>query len=373
MKSEVVTELDRLEAFGPGWDELARTCSRPRSSPAWTLAWYRRALPPHARIWAVIITDGDTVIGAAPFFVLRTGFGFYRYELAAPMLHGVEPLAAPGRERDVGEVIGGLLASAEPTPDIVSLDWGLADAPVAEAIGNGWPTARRAIVAGPPFPAPRVMHGGADFDTWLRQRSAKFRKSLRNDRNRLRAAGFEHRMSSLASDIIERLPATQRLYEYRRAARGGSGPIFDTTFTAVVSEAIANSDAGRIRLSTLERPGHVIASVLIISAGRESTAWIAGFDEQWAHCSPTRVNLTLCVEDSITRGDELFDLGSGGQSYKYRLTEDETFRQHRSLSRRGLRPFHTPAQLLPFEARQAIVGSLGRLRSSAVRRVRARR
>ena len=85
------------------------------------------------------------------------------------------------------------------------------------------------------------------------------------------------------------------------------------------------------------------------------------------------MNLTLCVEDSITRGDELFDLGSGGQSYKYRLTEDETFRQHRSLSRRGLRPFHTPAQLLPFEARQAIVGSLGRLRSSAVRRVRARR
>ena len=278
-----------------------------------------------------MITDRNTVIGTAPLFVLRTGFGFYRYELAAPMLHGVEPLATPGREQEIGETIGGLLASAAPTPDIVSLDWGLADAPVAVAIGNGWPRARRAVMAGVPFPAPRVIHGGANFDTWLGQRSTKFRKSLRNDRNRLRAAGFEHRMSSRASDIIERLPDTQRLYEYRRAARGGSGPVFDATFTAVVSEAIATSETGRIRLSTLERPGRVIASALIISAGRESTAWIAGFDEEWAHCSPTRVNLTLCVEDSITRGDELFDLGSGGQSYKYRLTEDETFRQHRSL------------------------------------------
>jgi CelD/BcsL family acetyltransferase involved in cellulose biosynthesis len=373
MNTEVVTELDRLEEFAPGWDELAHACSRPRSSPAWTLAWYRRALPPNTGIWAVIVKDRDAVVGTAPFFVLRTGFGFYRYELAAPMLHGVEPLAAPGREREVGETIGGLLASATPVPDIVSLDWGLADAPVAVAMGNGWPMSRRHVVAGAPFPAPRVIHGGGDFDAWLRQRSTKFRKSLRNDRNRLRAAGFEHRTWSQASDIMDRIPDTQRLYEYRRAARGGSGPTFDTTFAAVVSDAIAHSEEGRIRLSTLERPGQVIASALIISAGHESTAWIAGFDEEWAHCSPTRVNLTLCIEESITRGDEVFDLGSGGQSYKYRLTEDQTLRQHRSLSRRGLTPFHTPAQLLPFEARQAIVRSVGRLRSATVRRVRARR
>jgi hypothetical protein len=327
-------------------------------------------LPSHADIWALILTDHGEVIGTAPFFVVRTGFGFYRYELAAPMLHGVEPLSAPGREQEVGEMIGVVLASSTPTPDIISLDWGMADAPIAVAISAGWPRPQPAVVAGAPFPAPRVVHGGRDFDTWLQQRSAKFRKSLRNDRNRLRAAGFEHRMSVDASDILDRLQDTQRLYEYRRSARGGTGPTFDTTFMHVVSDAVANSEPGRVRLSTLERPGQIVASALVLSAGDESTAWIAGFDEEWAHVSPTRVNLTLCVQESMERGDAVFDLGSGGQSYKYRLTEDQTLRQHRVLSRRGLWPLHTPAQLLPFEARQAMVRSLSRLRSSALGRVR---
>jgi CelD/BcsL family acetyltransferase involved in cellulose biosynthesis len=173
-----------------------------------------------------------------------------------------------------------------------------------------------------------------------------------------------------ASDILERLPDTQRLYEYRRSARGGTGPPFDATFMEVVSDAVVNSDPGRVRLSTLERPGHIIASALVISAGHESTAWLAGFDQEWAHVSPTRVNLTLCIEESMERGDALFDLGSGGQAYKYRLTEDQTLRQHRVLSRRGLWPLHTPVQLVPFEARQAMVRSVARLRSSVLRRVR---
>ena len=110
MQAEVVTSVARLEEYESGWDALAVACRRPRAAPAWTLAWFRHGLPADALIRTVIISDGTVVVGTAPFFVTRTGAGFYRYSPAAPILNGVVPLAWPGREEEVGEAIGAALA-----------------------------------------------------------------------------------------------------------------------------------------------------------------------------------------------------------------------------------------------------------------------
>jgi CelD/BcsL family acetyltransferase involved in cellulose biosynthesis len=363
MKAEIVTELDRLEELAPGWDALAVACHRPRSAPAWTVAWFRHALPPGALIRTVIVSDNDSVIGTAPFYVTRTGFGFYRFDLAAPMLHGVEPLCLPGRDEEVGEAIGAALAATAPTPDIVSLPWMAAGSLLPRAVRTGWARPRPALIDEHQFPSPRVMVAGRDFETWLGERSKKFRQSFRYDHRRLAAAGFEHRVSTDTTDILERLPDMQRLYERRRATRGGSGPAFDGAFMDVVSGAVPRSGTGRVRLSTIERPGEVIATDLIINGGGESSFWLSGFDEAWAQLGPNRVNLAMCIGDSMQRDDAVFDLGPGAEPYKYRFTEDEVMLQGRVLSRRGLRPFHTPAQLLPFGARQAAASLVGRLRS----------
>ena len=114
--TRVVDDLESLERFASGWDALAVACRRPRSTPAFTVAWYRHALPPGARIRAVLVTDGDDVVGTAPFYVVRTKFGLCRYELAAPVLFGVEPLFAPGREEEVAAAIGLALARPNPCP-----------------------------------------------------------------------------------------------------------------------------------------------------------------------------------------------------------------------------------------------------------------
>jgi CelD/BcsL family acetyltransferase involved in cellulose biosynthesis len=178
------------------------------------------------------------------------------------------------------------------------------------------------------------------------------------------AAGFDHRMSTETADILDRLPDMQRLYERRRAARNGAGPPFDDTFMAVVSEAVTRSENGRVRLSTIERPGEVIATDFVMSAGHESSFWLSGFDDAWAHMSPGQVNVVLCVEESMQRGDEVFDMGPGTERYKYRFTSDVATLQSHLLLRRGLWPLHTPAQFLPFGARQAVGRLVGRLRGS---------
>ena len=119
-----------------------------------------------------------------------------------------------------------------------------------------------------------------------------------------------------------------------------------------------------MRLSTIERPGEVVATDMVMSAGHESSFWLSGFDDAWANMSPGQVNVVLCVEESMQRGDEVFDMGPGTEPYKYRFTADEAMLQGHLLVRRGLRPFHTPAQLLPFGARQAAGRFVGRLRRS---------
>jgi CelD/BcsL family acetyltransferase involved in cellulose biosynthesis len=360
-----VSDLGRLESFVAGWDALAVVCHRPRSAPALVLGWYRHSLAPGALMRVVVVTDGDVVVGVAPFYVARSGFGFYRYELAAPVLHGVEPLCSPGRHEEVGEEMAIALAACHPAPDVVSLDWLPAGSPLPRALSAGWRRPRPAVVEGHSFPAPRVLITGRDFESWLAERSKTFRKSFRSDLRKLVAEGFEFRVSTDAADIAKRLPDLQALYERRRAARGGSGPHFDGAFMAMLSEAADRSAPDRMILSTMERPGEVIAADLLLSAGGETSAWFGGFDEGWAHESPGRANVVLSIQDAIRRGDDIFDLGPGAEPYKYGFTDDEATLRGCVLSRRGLRPFHTPAQLLPFAARQQGAKLVGRLRRSA--------
>ena len=135
-----------LKGYAAGWDALAVERRRPRSAPAWSLAWYRHALPTGALIRALVVTEGTAVIAVVPFFVVRTGFGFYRYEPAAPELHGVEPLCAAGRDEEAGEAIATALATCDPLPDIVSLDWLPAGSPLPQLVRSAWPRPRPAII-----------------------------------------------------------------------------------------------------------------------------------------------------------------------------------------------------------------------------------
>ena len=118
---------------------------------------------------------------------------------------------------------------------------------------------------------------------------------------------------------------------------------------AVVAEAVTHSPSGRVRLSTIERPGEVVATDMVMSAGHESSFWLSGFDDAWANMSPGQVNVVLCVEESMQRGDEVFDMGPGTEPYKYRFTADDVILQGPGPGRAGacvpstLRPSSCPS------------------------------
>ena len=363
MFARVLTDVDSLTQFVPGWDALAVQCRRPRSAPVFALAWYRHGLPSKGEQRTVVITEGDEVLGTAPFYVERTGFGFHQYNMAAPVLFGVEPLFAPGREEEIAWAVGHALAHAEPVPDVVFLDSLPQGSSWPTFIREGWPRPRPALVSPHSFPWSHITLGDGGFEGWFGERSGRFRKHFRSQYRKLSAEGFKHLVSVDARDISERLAALRRCYETRRASRGGTGHPFDDRVMAIVAEVAEKlSGSGRLRLATIERPGEVIAADLMVSAGGHTSGWLTGFDEAWAHRSPNFVCMVLSVEDAARVGDTTYDLGSGSYSYKRRFTDDEPIFENSLLVRRGLRPFHTPAQLLPYGTRQAMGRVLGRLK-----------
>ncbi len=204
-----------------------------------------------------------------------------------PLLFGVEPLFAPGREEEIAASVGLALAHAQPVPDTVFLDSLPQGSSLPALIGKGWPRPHPEVISTHSFPWSHVHLEDGGFDGWLQRRSAKFRQHFRYDYRKVQAAGFEHKVSVDAHDISDRLLDFRRLYEARRASRDGAGPAFDDRFQAVVAEAADRlSGTGRLRLATIEKPGEVIAADLIVSAGGHASLWYTGFDDAWAHLSP---------------------------------------------------------------------------------------
>jgi CelD/BcsL family acetyltransferase involved in cellulose biosynthesis len=353
LQAEVLTELKDVQQFASRWEDLAVACRRPRAVPAFVLAWYRHGLGADSLIRVVVVTDGSQLIAVAPFFVRRSGYGFYNYASPLPSLNGVQPLCAPGRVQEAGLSLGAALAAADPTPDVLSLDWITSDGPLPGAIREGWPRRSPAMIEHQDVAIPTIAVPPGGFDEWLAGRSRGFRQRFQSLFTKLRDAGFERRMVQDHAALLDRLPAHKELCERRREARGGSGGAFDDTLMAVLINGIASSAPGNVRLSTLERDGEVIASHLVIAAGGASSGWQAGFEEKWANLGPGKVNTIMCVADAMDAGDAIFDMGPGAGSFKESFTSDAMTLRETILVRRGLRPLHSPAQFIPYRTRKS--------------------
>src|SRR5919107_2433683 len=82
-------------------------------------------------------------------------------------------------------------------------------------------------------------------------------------------------------------------------------------------------DGGHLRLVVIEVDGRPITAQVFLGAGGEVTWWLGGFDEAWRSCQPSHQALLHAIADAFGRGDRRFDLGSGGQRYKYSFADGE--------------------------------------------------
>ena len=348
--AELITDLADLERIRAGWDGLAEQLGRPFSCPAWTLAWWRHAAPPGAELRVIAVVDRDTVSAVAPFFAEGR-----RYRLlASDASLGVEPLAAPGAERETIQLAAAALAAALPGPDIVELGGIRAGSPWPPLLREVWPGRRRpALRRTLSMPLPMLELSGLTYEEWFASKSAHFRQRARHLQRGLAERGGRVRLADGEEDFARGLQAFARLHHARWRSRGGSGVLTAGVERMLPDVARELARDGRFRLWLVEVEGQVIGAGVRLAAGGEVSNWLVAFDEAWRDVNAPMLMMVASIEDCFERGDRRIDLGGGRAELKSRVADREDALEHYLVLPPGPRRPLVAASLLP--------GRLGRV------------
>lgn len=363
-----------LEPWLAQWDQLAIAARQPYSAPAWGTAWWRHARPETAALRVVLAVDGDgTLGGIAPFWVDFDARGPARYRmLGAGLASPVEALMARGQEVEATQVIVSALETVEPRPGIIRLE--------KVRLESAWPRLLAETWAGSAWthsayfmPAPGVNLEGLNYDDWLKTKSRSFRQRARRVRRHLEEAGGRFKVTEV-SGLERDLRDFSRLHHARWDWRGGSsalGPGVEQMLGAVGRDLVPQE---RFRLLSIEIDGRAISSHLFICAGGHVAYWNGGFDAASAEYAPGIQGLLQAIRDATEREESYFDLGPGGQEYKYRLADRDELRATLTLVPRRARTYpHARMALLGYQARSTASQRLSpetKRRIQSLRRVR---
>lgn len=353
--AELITDLAGTDRIRAGWDALAEQLGRPFSSPSWTLAWWKHAAPPGAALRVVAVLDGDTVSAVAPLFADGR-----RYRLlASDASLGVEPLAAPGTERETIELAAAALAGAEPSPDLVELAGIRSGSPWPGLLRETWPGRRRpALRRELSMPLPVLDLSGLTYEEWFASKSAHFRQRARHLHRRLMEKGGRLRLADGDEDFATGLQAFARLHHARWRSRGGSGVLTPGVERMLPDVAHELAAEGRFRLWLVEVEGQVIGAGVRLAAGGEVSHWLGGFDEAWRDANAPMLMMLASIEDCFERGDRRIDLGGGRAELKSRVADREDALEHYLLLPPGPRRPLVAASLLPRHLRRTLAERL---------------
>jgi CelD/BcsL family acetyltransferase involved in cellulose biosynthesis len=319
-EGKVVDDVGALQAFHGAWDELAVRASRPFCAPGWLMPWWRHAAPAGARLRAVLVLDGDELIGVGPLYEERRGGLRWWRPLGAGACERVEPLAGTGREQEVAGAMARTIAEAK--PDVVTFEGVPAPCPWPSMLATGWPGRRRPWLARRAgSTAPTVDLEGRDFDDWFKTRTGHFRQRARKIRKDFAAKGGTERLAT--EDTLERdLDSFARLHRARWEERGGSHALTPRV-ERMLRESGRELGLDRLRVLSLDVGDATIASGVAVAAGAELAYWLNGFDIAYAAVSPSRLGILSVIEDGVTLGARRVDLGEGDFEYKQRFADGE--------------------------------------------------
>ncbi len=324
MTAELVTSVDGLTGqVRDAWRRLAIGASLPYATPEWMLAFFAHH---HvgAELRVVVVRDGPDVIGIGPFVCGRPGHRPHAVGLLASGIgQRTGPLAAPGREHEVGVMIGRALA--DDRVDVLALEGVDATATVGAAIAAGWrsPLGATRLITDRTEPAPAVtLRADGDHDAWLAGQSKNFREALRRYPKAVAKRGGAIRRSD-ATTLPADLDALFRLHHERFALLGKQSALDDTRHRALAAAVAAMAAEELVRLWVVEADGETVGAQLFFVAGTRMAGYNGGTSPGWERESLGLVLLGQAVRDAHELGLAVLDLGAGDQGYKRRFADHD--------------------------------------------------
>jgi CelD/BcsL family acetyltransferase involved in cellulose biosynthesis len=325
LATSLITDLSALGTLEAEWDELALASQLPMMAPACVLAWWSHLAPPTAQPRIVTVTEGEHLIGLAPFYIdpaARRG----RLDLRLP---GIElagrlaPLSIEGRESEVASAIARALGASQPRADIVALEGSPKSMAWASELRASWPGHVQPLSSSYSMHScPIVSLREDSYATWLAGKSSNFRSQMRRLGRQLAAAGGRTR-SSTADTLASDVDAFMRLHASRWERRGESHLLAaaDAISATLLDMGTRLLESERFRLRVLEIEGEPISAQLFLAGGGRVLYVNGGWDERFARLKPPMVGILGMIEEAFARGERCLDLGVGDQPYKGRFAD----------------------------------------------------
>ena len=317
-----ISDLLRAE-----WDALATGNRLPLMSPGWLMPWWRHAAPKGSELRVIIVRDGPTLIGIAPFFVVDGGLRKrtdYRL-MGAGLSMRLAPLAADGRERDIADAIIDNLAVVDPHPDLIAFEAVPLTSAWQQTLREHWPSRTRPIVSQyHHHSCPTVSLHNESYDDWLAGKSSNFRGQMRRMRRQFEAAGGTTRMAT-ATTLGTDVESFCQLHRSRWESVSHSSLVaLDDDLNKMLMEVASDLlGDGRFRLWITEIDDQPISAQMFVAAGGEVHYFNGGWNERFAKYRPAQLGILAAIEDGFARSDSRLDLGPGQQQYKLRLADDD--------------------------------------------------
>lgn len=323
-------DFDQLRPWRGVWNALAE--GLPFLEWAWLETWWKhygrdadRPRPNH-QLLLLAVWDGDTLIGAAPWYLHCTitdgrvirflgsgeACGDYltllsavnrTWEVTAALAEWLTAAACGGREIPAWDLIelSGVLAGDLPL-------CGLA----AHLLDNGqW------VETTPLMSGWRIALAD-DWDSFLERFSKSHRKQIRRAERALRPGGeYSVRRVSRAEELPRGWQTLVDLHTQRWRSFGQKGCFHSLRFREFHRELLGQFfAAGRLELFWIEHAGKPISAEYQFLGSAGTYAYQSGVHPECLNHEPGRLATVAGLQNALARGDAYYDLLRGDEPYK---------------------------------------------------------
>lgn len=337
LRALLITELEEIGEIEDEWRALAVSRGNAFVTPEWVRAWWSVQDQESASLRIIAVRSPDGLLGVLPLALdtsrrphaLRfagAGLGDRFHPVAAPEDEAV--VAAAAVDPGCGDLTRRMVLFEHIDP---GREW-------VQAMRGAAPR-RLAVNWQASTQLPYISLKGLDWETYVAQRSKKFRSELRR-RERMREEQLDARLAtkeSLESDLDELF----RLHALRWGGQRVSVLTQPRTQAVLRAFAAAAMRQDWLRLHVLEADGSAVAAMLAWRVGNSYAFYNSGFDPAWSSKSIGTVLTSVAIRQAIEEQADEFDFLLGGEAYKRRFTPDS-----RPAANAVLTPAFRPISLL---------------------------
>ena len=318
MRATLVTNVTKIAEIEDDWRALASLRGNGFITPEWFRSWWTHQDGSSSSLISVVRRDDGSVAGVMPLVLDESSRPHVIRFGGAGLGDRFHPAAAEAEEEEVAAATMTALGEAGHQRALVLLEHIPQD--------HAWwrrmqdtASSKRAAIEQQRTDMLFVPLAGLDWETFVSQRSSKFRSQIRR-RERVLARDHGLELHAATAATLERdLAEFFRLHELRWKGRGSALEL-ETTRAILSDFARAAQCRGWLRLHLLKAEGSCVAAFFGWRLGDSFASYQGGFDPAWSNKSVGMVLTSMTIRGAIEEGAAEFDFLLGTETYKRSFT-----------------------------------------------------